>query len=65
MAKRHCATKSGVLRLYHEGQEYLLDSSGTDLPEELADSIRTHVNVVVEESLPTPKPKNRAEKEEA
>jgi len=46
---KHCRTKTGELRLRHEGKDFLLDGNGSDLPDELAESIRSHVNVVVEE----------------
>jgi len=42
-----CRTKTGQLRLYHEGEDYLLDCAGLELPEDLARDIRTHVNVIV------------------
>ncbi len=51
-----CRTKSGSLRLYHKGTEYMLDGNGLDLPADLAESIRPHVNVVVGDSPPTPPP---------
>lgn len=41
-------TKAGTLRLVHEGREFLLDSVGQDLPDDLAKSILSHVNVTDE-----------------
>lgn len=52
---KRCRTKAGELRLRHEGQDYLLDANGLDLPDDLAESIRPHVNVVVED-VPAPPP---------
>jgi len=46
---KRCRTKVGVLRLRHEGEDFVLDGNGLDLPDELAESIRSHVNVVVED----------------
>ncbi len=63
---KHCCTKTGTLRLYHEGKDFLLDCAGLDLPEELAESIRTHVNVVVDGPPPEPpKAEEPASEEEA
>lgn len=53
-----CRTKEGKLRLVHEGVEYHLDGNGLDLPDELAESIRPHRNVVVESE---PAPPRRSE----
>lgn len=50
-----CATKAGTLRLVWQGEELVLDGNGRDLPTELAEDIRGHVNVVVEAS-PSPAP---------
>lgn len=47
-----CRTKTGELRLYYEGKDYLLDSAGLELPEDLARDIHTHVNVIVGDSQP-------------
>jgi hypothetical protein len=49
-----CRTKEGTLRLVHEGEEIILDIEGRDLPAALAESIRTHVNVVVGEKAHPP-----------
>lgn len=64
-----CRTKSGDLRLYYEGQWITLsDHEDTELPDVLAESIRTHVNVIVAEQAPpppesaSPKPKAKAGK---
>ena len=52
-----CRTRAGTLRLYHEGQWIdLVDHEARELPDELAESIRTHVNVVVEDAAPPPAP---------
>lgn len=54
----YCRTKQGTLRLYYEGEHLELDSAGRDLPEALAESIRTHINVEVGGAPPkvTPPP---------
>lgn len=44
---KRCRTKEGELTLYYEGTHYRLDAEGLDLPDELAESIRPHVNVIV------------------
>lgn len=46
-----CRTKAGTLRLVYEGDEIILDSAGCELPDALAESIRTHVNVEVVEKV--------------
>jgi len=51
---KHCRTKTGALRLRHEGEDFVLDGNGLDLPDELAESIRSHVNVVVEDVVEKP-----------
>jgi hypothetical protein len=51
-----CRTRVGSLRLYWEGREYLLDPNGAELPDDLAENIRPHVNVVVEAPVPAPEP---------
>jgi hypothetical protein len=47
-----CRTKAGTLRLVWNGEEILLDPNGRDLPDALAESIRPHVNVMVDECMP-------------
>lgn len=56
---KHCRTKAGELRLRHEGEDFLLTADGLDLPDDLAESIRPHVNVVVEEAAAAPKVQSR------
>lgn len=57
-----CRTKEGELRLLYEDKEYLLDVVGLDLPDDLAESIRGHVNVIVE-PLPADSPSKEPEPE--
>ncbi len=47
-----CRTKSGTLKIYHEGEHHVLDGNGLDLPDELVESLRSHVNVIVGEDAP-------------
>lgn len=48
-----CATKQGTLRVRTAGgEEYILDTNGLDLPDDLAESIRGNVNVVVVDAGP-------------
>lgn len=49
---KRCRTKAGEMKLRHEGKDYLLDVGGLDLPDDLAESIRPHVNVVFEDAPP-------------
>lgn len=51
-----CRTKRGTLRVVHEGVEYVLDESGLELPDEIAETIRPHANVLVGFDDPTPEP---------
>ncbi len=46
---KRCRTKAGSLKLRHEGKDYLLDGEGMSLPDDLAESIRSHVNVIHED----------------
>jgi len=46
---KRCRTKAGTLPLRYEGSDYLLDGDGLLLPDDLAESIRGHVNVIVED----------------
>jgi len=51
---KRCRTKTGELKLRHEGEDYLLTAEGLDLPDDLAESIRPHVNVIVEDAPARP-----------
>ena len=57
---KFCRTNAGVLRLYYKGEEILLDAEGRELPDGLAEEIRPHVNVVVDDATP----RRKAVKEE-
>lgn len=51
-----CRAKRGTLRVVHEGLEYVLDGSGLEIPDEVAESIRPHSNVIVGVGAPAPQP---------
>lgn len=51
-----CRTREGELKLAYQGKRYLLDPNGLDLPADLAESIRGHVNVIVGPDPPAAEP---------
>lgn len=57
-----CRTKTGTLKLYYGGEHHLLDTAGMEVPNDVAESLRGHVNVIVGDKKPEPENAHETER---